>query len=81
MNLVYDYWYDREFKRVEKASPDIAAAIQWAEDTCLRFVNPGGFSHYDLYQLRDDGTLPWDAPGSPPVDTLTSSGNEPEPTK
>jgi hypothetical protein len=82
MNLVYDYWYDREFKRVEKASPDIAAAIQWAEDTCVRFVClPGRFSNYDLYQLRDDGTLPWDAPVSPPVDTLTSSGNAPEPTK
>jgi hypothetical protein len=79
MNLVYDYWYDREFKIAKKAGRDIAAAIQWAEDTCLRFVNPGGFSHYDLYQLRDDGTWPWDAPGSPPVDTLTSSG--PEPTK
>jgi len=82
MNLVYDYWYDREFKRVEKASPDIAAAIQWAEDTCVRFVYlPGRFSNYDLYQLRDDGTLPWDTPVSPPADTLTSSGNEPEPTK
>jgi hypothetical protein len=82
MNLVYDYWYDREFKRVEKASPDIAAAIQWAEDTCVRFVYlPGRFSNYDLYQLRDDGTLPWDTPVSPPVDALTSSGSEPEPTK
>jgi hypothetical protein len=82
MNLVYDYWFDREFKRVEKASPDIAAAIRWAEDTCLRFVNPPGrFSNYDLYQLRDDGTWPWDFPASSPVDTATSSGNEPKPTK
>ena len=81
MNLVYDYWYDREFKIAKKAGLDIAAAIEWARDTCLRFVNPGGFSYYDLYQLRDDGTWPWHPPASPPVDTATSSGNEPEPTK
>jgi hypothetical protein len=82
MNLVYDYWYDREFKIAKKAGLDIAPAMRQAEVICLRFVNPPGrFSNYDLYQLRDDGTLPWDAPGSPPVDTLTSSGNEPKPTK
>jgi hypothetical protein len=67
MNLVYDCWFD---------------PIRQAEDICLRFANPPGrFSYYDLYQLRDDGTLPWDTPESPPVDTLTSSGNAPEPTK
>jgi hypothetical protein len=67
MNLVYDCWFD---------------PIRQAEDICLRFVNPPGrFSYYDLYQLRDDGTLPWDTPESPPADTLTSSGNAPEPTK
>jgi hypothetical protein len=82
MNLVYDCWYDREFRRAKKAGLDIAAAMRQAEVICLRFVNPPGrFSYYDLYQLRDDGTLPWDAFVSPPVDTLTSSGNEPEPTK
>ena len=79
MNLVYDYWYDGELKIAKKAGLDIAAAIEWARDTCLRFVKPGGFSYYDLYQLRDDGTWPWDFPASPPVDTAT--GNEPEPTK
>jgi hypothetical protein len=67
MNLVYDCWFD---------------PIRQAEDICLRFANPPGrFSYYDLYQLRDDGTLPWDTPESPPADTLTSSGNAPEPTK
>jgi hypothetical protein len=82
MNLVYECWFDREFKFAKKAGLDIAAAIRQAEDICLRFVNPPGrFSYYDLYQLRDDGTLPWDAPVSPPVDTLTSSGNAPGPTK
>ena len=79
MNLVYDCWFDREFKLAKKAGLDIAAAIEWARDTCLRFVNPPGrFSYYDLYQLRDDGTWPWDFPASP-VDTAT--GNAPEPTK
>jgi hypothetical protein len=82
MNLVYDYWFDRELKIAKKAGLDIAAAMRQAEVICLRFVNPPGrLSYYDLYQLRDDGTLPWDAPVSPPVDTLTSSGNEPERTK
>ena len=82
MNLVYDCWFDREFKLAKKAGLDIAAAIRQAEDVCLRLVNPPGrFSYYDLYQLRDDETLPWDAPASSPVDTLTACGNEPEPTK
>jgi hypothetical protein len=82
MNLVYDYWYDRELKIAKKAGLDIAPAMRQAEVICLRFVYlPGRFSNYDLYQLRDDGTLPWDTPVSPPVDTLTSSGNEPKPTK
>jgi hypothetical protein len=72
MNLAYDYWYDRELKIAKKAGRDIAAAIRQAEDNCLRFVNPPGrFSNYDLYQLRDDGTLPWDSP----MDTATSSGS------
>jgi glutathione S-transferase len=74
--------YDRELKIAKKAGLDIAPAMRQAEVICLRFVNPPGrFSNYDLYQLRDDGTWPWDAPGSPPVDTVTSSGNEPKPTK
>ncbi|MGA8698667.1 MAG: hypothetical protein WB689_33500 [Xanthobacteraceae bacterium] len=81
MNLVYDYWYDQEFKIAKRAGLDIAAAIRQAKDICLRFVNPGGFSYYDLYQLRDDGTWPWHPPASRPVDTAASSGNEPEPTK
>jgi hypothetical protein len=81
MNLVYDYWYDYEFKIAKKAGLDIDAAIRQARDCCSRFVTPGGFSAYDLYQLRDDGTWPWDAPASPPVDTAAPSGNESEPTK
>ena len=81
MNLVYDYWYDYELKIAKKSGLDIDAAIEWARDCCLRFVKPGGFSSYDLYQLRDDGTWPWDAPASPPVDTAAPSGDESEPTK
>jgi hypothetical protein len=81
MNLVYDYWYDGEFKIAKKAGLDTAAAIEWARDTCLRFVKPGCVSDYDLYQLRDDGTWPWDPPASAPVDAAAPSGNEPEPTK
>jgi hypothetical protein len=81
MNLVYDYWYDGEFKIAKKAGLDTAAAIEWARDTCLRFVKPGCVSDYDLYQLRDDGTWPWDPPASAPVDAAAPSGNEPELTK
>jgi hypothetical protein len=77
MNLVYDYWYDYEFKIATKAGLDIDAAIRQASDCCLRFEKPGGLSAYDLYQLRDDGTWPWDTPTSPPA----RSGNGPEPIR
>jgi len=67
MNLVYECWFDREFKLAKKAGLDCAAALRQADDCCLRFANPPGrFSYYDLYHLRDDGTLPWDFPETAP---------------
>jgi hypothetical protein len=44
MNLVYEYWYDYEFKIATRAGLDIDAAIRQARDCCLRFEKVGCIS-------------------------------------
>ncbi len=81
MNLVYDYWFEREIDIATKAGLGIGPAIRQAKDVCLRFQKFGCISRPMLRQLRDDGTWPWHPPASPPADPATQPANEPEPTK
>jgi hypothetical protein len=80
MNLVYDFEFDREMKIALKARLTVAEAIEQARTVCLRLEKVGCVSKWDLMQLRDDGTWPWDPPASPPADADTPSANQPEPT-
>jgi hypothetical protein len=80
MNLVYDFEFDREMKIALKARLTVAEAIEQARTVCLRLEKVGCVSKWDLMQLRDDGTWPWDPPASRPADADTPSANQPEPT-
>jgi hypothetical protein len=71
MNLEYDYWFSYELKIAQKAGLDPDAAMKQAEVCCLRFKKDGCLSFFDLVQLRDDGTWPWDPPASPPANNAT----------
>jgi len=73
MNLDYDYWFSYELKIAQKAGLDIGAAIKQAEVFCSRHEKSGCISKWELMQLRDDGTWPWDLPTSPPEDTPSAN--------
>jgi hypothetical protein len=81
MNLEYDFYFGKELRIATKAGLDIEAAIEQAKVFCLRYEKSGCISKWDLMQLRDDGTWPWDPPASPPADTAPPSANEQRPTK
>ncbi len=62
MNLRYDYWFEDELRKATKAGRDIGGAIEQAKVVCLRFEKERCKSKWDLKQLRDDGSWPWDPP-------------------